>query len=715
MSSHQLFVALSLCLSVSLEAVAVDREWQGQSPPSWGFALNWTPIGLPQLGEEILIGDFQHQDVGSELNADYTIGDLTLAYAANVDTNGHTLTVDGELSMRGDQAATTSQVFVREHNSGPAVNALEVEELTLLVDSEFILDGGRMVVAAPGTDHGDISVVTTSSTFGGYGVLRFQDALTTTVDQLSNLGTLQTSRPQGAPASQRFTLRIESTDPTDSRINLDATGVHRSVVNLASMTTLDIDTQFRSNGVSNFHGTMNLAAGSIFDTSDSTVANNKFVIDSVGEVNVNAFSASAGVPNTATFRGPMLELEAEADLNINSGTFILENGLTTAATSTIDIGPNAGLQIDEPSSIDGDINFNSTGTSLVVNDSLTIDDMTFDWDGSEDGVTTVNTGGSLMITADNIESGAGNSRFDGTINLNEGSLQTFVPSGWTMAGDWNFTNGGDYFFSTGTVTITGNVHVSSGRAQIAGEAVFASGSTTTIQGTNDNLSVNGEKTIEAGAQFTGNGVLQNTTNGDLTLADGANVQVPFLNDGAPSGTLPDLFIADGIGQARLLTFDQTSRGQVFFELASATQYDQLNVDLTAIIDGIFNVELLGNFNPQVGDEFTILSTGAGVFGQFDNGVATLPALLSGRKWFIDYGNDDVTLRVLYSADVDNDGDVDGDDFLIIQRQIPSRIPEWQSQYGMSVASLATVQVVPEPQSWILLLSALVLFTRRLRS
>lgn len=47
-----------------------------------------------------------------------------------------------------------------------------------------------------------------------------------------------------------------------------------------------------------------------------------------------------------------------------------------------------------------------------------------------------------------------------------------------------------------------------------------------------------------------------------------------------------------------------------------------------------------------------------------------------------------------TADLDSDGDVDGTDFLLIQRNNPSLIPLWQAQYGANplVASVA----LPEP-------------------
>ncbi|MGI9428484.1 MAG: hypothetical protein ACR2NM_07495, partial [Bythopirellula sp.] len=72
-----------------------------------------------------------------------------------------------------------------------------------------------------------------------------------------------------------------------------------------------------------------------------------------------------------------------------------------------------------------------------------------------------------------------------------------------------------------------------------------------------------------------------------------------------------------------------------------------------------------------------------------------------------YDDDHVELSVInssMSADVDLDGDVDGNDFLWIQRTEPSLISLWESQYG-STAPLAAAQAVPEPATLLMALLA----------
>ncbi len=66
---------------------------------------------------------------------------------------------------------------------------------------------------------------------------------------------------------------------------------------------------------------------------------------------------------------------------------------------------------------------------------------------------------------------------------------------------------------------------------------------------------------------------------------------------------------------------------------------------------------------------------------------------------------------LLQADFDQDGDVDGNDFLLLQRNDPSLIPQWQTEYGsqQEVNSLTSTQTVPEPTTLALALLAFTAF------
>lgn len=74
-------------------------------------------------------------------------------------------------------------------------------------------------------------------------------------------------------------------------------------------------------------------------------------------------------------------------------------------------------------------------------------------------------------------------------------------------------------------------------------------------------------------------------------------------------------------------------------------------------------------------------------------------------------------EVIESGDADDDGDVDGADFLVVQRTDPPRLNNWQQTYGQGIAnSAARVAAVPEPAALLLsLLGCGTIFCRRGRA
>ena len=145
------------------------------------------------------------------------------------------------------------------------------------------------------------------------------------------------------------------------------------------------------------------------------------------------------------------------------------------------------------------------------------------------------------------------------------------------------------------------------------------------------------------------------------------------------------------------------------------EFDALLADGFLTLDGTLNVSLDGGFAPQLGDSFGILRGDAGFAGSFD--TLNLPALGSGLAWQLSPGAITVSLNVVSSTaspgDFDLDGDVDGRDFLVWQRN-PSvgNLADWQANYG--AGALAAGVSVPEPTTLVCLLPlATSLFRRRL--
>ena len=101
-------------------------------------------------------------------------------------------------------------------------------------------------------------------------------------------------------------------------------------------------------------------------------------------------------------------------------------------------------------------------------------------------------------------------------------------------------------------------------------------------------------------------------------------------------------------------YTQTLSANLDIELAgliAGNEYDVLNVNGTANLDGILNVSLINSFNPLVGDTFDILTADV-INGTFSTLNLTLG---TGFTWQVDYlidfiGNTDIVrLTVLTSA------------------------------------------------------------------
>ena len=165
---------------------------------------------------------------------------------------------------------------------------------------------------------------------------------------------------------------------------------------------------------------------------------------------------------------------------------------------------------------------------------------------------------------------------------------------------------------------------------------------------------------------------------------------------------------NGVGKLSITgDFSNLDEGTLGIQLAGTTaitQYDVLALSRFAFLDGTLEVTFSNGFVPSVGNEFTILTTAAnGVFGEFEN--LLLPG---GFQWEINYLASSVMLEVVglgTSGDFDGDGDVDGRDLLVWQRNpTVGNLADWQANFGNG--SLSAVTAVPEPSALVLLICAM---------
>lgn len=141
---------------------------------------------------------------------------------------------------------------------------------------------------------------------------------------------------------------------------------------------------------------------------------------------------------------------------------------------------------------------------------------------------------------------------------------------------------------------------------------------------------------------------------------------------------------------------QHSQASLRLDIYSPGILDKLDVAGHFAADGTLVVSLVdGAPAPQLGDRFDILKFGSlsGNFAEYD-----LPVLEPGLAWNVTSLLTIGELEVVRNVDFNSDGDVDGRDFLAIQRIDPSLIFDWQKLYGgRLVTPMTTLSlVVPEP-------------------
>ena len=425
---------------------------------------------------------------------------------------------------------------------------------------------------------------------------------------------------------------------------------------------------------------------------------NSNLIAENGELTMNGDLFDVGRLGTS---GAAAVLDMNIPWNTNSTEQVLLQGgvLQGGATITND-GVNGIDGFGEVTAkIINNTRISANGGTMIYNQK------TNDWDG------TTNTG---QIIADN-----------GNVELQDTS--EFLFNGTVQAGPGRevVTNGFSLEFSpTSSLILTGGTYRSSHSAdfggsittnagsdstlQIGGTATIQNSSTTNLLG---NLQLdNLETVVEPGATFAGGGSLISTTGNTLRLLDGADVDVLLENNGT-------LALGNSPGQTTGLDFQQNAIGIWDLEIGGLglNDFDRMNLTGLASLDGTLDLSLITGYVPTLGDTLNILSASGGVSGMFASIMqpGTMPSDLI---FDINYLGSIVQLEVVdapvYTADFDNDGDVDAADLAQWQGDFggPGSDSDgdgdsdgfdflaWQQQAGSGVSVVAASSSVPEPST-----------------
>jgi hypothetical protein len=218
---------------------------------------------------------------------------------------------------------------------------------------------------------------------------------------------------------------------------------------------------------------------------------------------------------------------------------------------------------------------------------------------------------------------------------------------WTMAGTMNLMGNPSIYLERlagSRMDSFGQVQLTSGRVQISADTRFWSGSLD-ISPASSILLMTGKTLVTSQVEVSGQGTLRNGSAGELTLGNMASLnEVNLVNDGR-------LVIGNGdAGVASVHQFTSSASASWAIDLGGYSLGDQFDHLLVgggaATLGGLLEVSLIdtgsGLFLPQIGDEFTILTSLGGVLEEFLNNPVSMAA---GKAfhWMVEYNPNDVTL------------------------------------------------------------------------
>jgi uncharacterized protein with beta-barrel porin domain len=347
-------------------------------------------------------------------------------------------------------------------------------------------------------------------------------------------------------------------------------------------------------------GTLTLSGGNTY-TGGTTLAGGTLLAGSnaafgIGSLNLNGGTIGAGganitVDNPLTVGGSFnMGGAAGTDLTLTSVMNLGNNTLTHDCASDDTLKGNLTSTASGGTTVTaGTLNLTGNNGGYIGTSTVTGGSLNLQGSGNYTGTNTVSGGTLNMSSAGSTYSGA-STLSGGTLNLSAGTLSgllTLNGGTFNLSGTGSYTNAAPLTNSAGT-TLT-----------------VAPGSTLTLIGgltNNGNTDINGtlagDLTNNAGGLVNGSGVITGT------LTNNGNV-----NPGNSPGTL------SVVG-----TYVQTATGTYAAEIASATEYDKINVTGapgSASLNGALAPVLLGGYRPRGNQVFPgIITTTGGVTGNF---------------------------------------------------------------------------------------------------
>jgi hypothetical protein len=670
--------AAALCLlcaamlALSPPSRAADRSWN--TGDGWFFdPAAWTPVGVPQSDDILRIGN-----LAAAAGALVTMGGewglihdgLSLSNGVTLDTNGSELLSFDTVSISGNGTRLIAR-------PAPYLNQSDFQGRVLLGQgAHFELRDNVSAIFYPvSTSLGTISgrgLVITGNGFDNNGILLpgANGGLTINLGQVVQDGNIDLDGSLGTGrltlTTQFSQLRVNAGSLTDSfsgQVSM-APGalLHMNVID---GWTADASSQITVLGFSNaaasqiagthfsFGGSLDvgLAQGKLRVLAPMTVKSGAQI--TVGHSDQLVFEGSTTVQGGSFSLGQFGEMRFDGPTTLSGGSFGTHAGNYNDGT----------IAFNGPTTWNGSVQLQGAarqqGTATVgggLGASIHAD--RFDMDGLS-GKTTWNVHAPLFIQAQQLGTTASN-RFAGTLNIPGGlaprlTLQLADPeASWIMSGTLNLA-GQTHLVETkvagSRMVVEGRLELSGGRVRIDADthfsaAGFAGPAQVTIGPADAQLWMNGQTLVDAGVVFDGQGMLRNAAAGSMRLAGGASLgSIGLVNAG-------QLQIGAAAGAASVHGFANLAGAAWSVDLGghlAGTQHDLLIVSAgLAQLDGVLQVALIdlgaGVFQPQLGDQFTILSSLGGVSGTFVNSPVTTAGGWH-YQWEVLYDPHDVRLQL----------------------------------------------------------------------
>ena len=428
--------------------------------------------------------------------------------------------------------------------------------------------------------------------------------------------------------------------------------------------------------ITNLH-TVNLLGGTLAVGSMTGGANLNWTSGTLSLTASTFVADTGGILGNSPTIGPGQFLRADVGNNIHS-VGESSTGMLTISGGFADFGIGA-LFVGNLNGSDGTLNVTNggrvfSGRGAIAFQIGSVGEVTVSgesrWEYGNDGIS-IGTGGVGTL---NIANGGSVVADPSPPPLFEVDSPGVIGSGGTV-----YVDGASSRLST-----KGSLYVGGSLSVTDGGGVFVTNSTP-IAGFGESLidvggmaSVDGNGSV-LNAQFlnvNGGGMVRITNDGAIR----SNVEVESLGeihgDGNITGDLQNGGLVSPGASSGTLTVDgdytQSASGELLIELASASSYDQLLVDGNVRLAGTLTVNLIDGFVPTNGQSFTIITDNvAGTFA-----TEMLPSV-PGLIFDVIYNPQSVVLTVspAFTADFDEDGDVDGDD-----------LDQWEGDFGVNALS-----------------------------